>query len=130
MRAHIHAQTPTPTHPPTHTHILMLTHTRTNTHTHTHEHTQFIYSSSETDFSKPFFLTFFNTSMFSLYLLGFAFRQSWRDMVPPWPEWRCVAILSLVSFLLCIHCLHVFALGFAFKQRSRAVLRSCPSGGA
>eukprot|EP00123_Amoebidium_parasiticum_P020475 comp5043_c0_seq1/m.1139 comp5043_c0_seq1/g.1139 ORF comp5043_c0_seq1/g.1139 comp5043_c0_seq1/m.1139 type:complete len:491 (-) comp5043_c0_seq1:10-1482(-) len=40
------------------------------------------------DFSKPFFLTFFNTSMFGLYLLGFAFRQSWRDMWPTWPVLR------------------------------------------
>ena len=30
-------------------------------------------------FYKPFFLTFYNTSLFSIYLLGFLFIPSWRE---------------------------------------------------
>lgn len=32
-----------------------------------------------TGFDKPFFLTFFSTSLFSLFLSGFLFLKSWRD---------------------------------------------------
>ena len=31
------------------------------------------------DFSKPFFLTFYSTSLFSLYLFGFLLFPSWRS---------------------------------------------------
>lgn len=31
------------------------------------------------DFDKPFFLTYFSTSLFSLFLMGFVFFKSWRE---------------------------------------------------
>uniref|UniRef100_A0A7S0ZJA4 EamA domain-containing protein n=1 Tax=Timspurckia oligopyrenoides TaxID=708627 RepID=A0A7S0ZJA4_9RHOD len=52
--------------------------------------TQAIFGSR--DYDKPFALTFFNTSMFTVYLLGFIFNSSWRQMVssksdsPPDPK--------------------------------------------
>ena len=33
----------------------------------------------EQDFPHPFFLTYFSTSLFSLYLFGFAFSKKWRN---------------------------------------------------
>ena len=41
---------------------------------------QYIYD--ENDFSKPFFLTYFSTGLFSLNLLGFAISPRWR--ATPW----------------------------------------------
>ena len=41
------------------------------------ELSQFIFD--DADYSKPFFMTAFNTSMFSVYLLGFLFFPSWRE---------------------------------------------------
>jgi drug/metabolite transporter (DMT)-like permease len=38
---------------------------------------QFIFDNI--DFSKPFFLTFYSTSLFSLYLFGFLLFPSWRS---------------------------------------------------
>ena len=32
------------------------------------------------DYDKPFFTTYFKTSMFMVYLLGFAFSKSWRNI--------------------------------------------------
>lgn len=39
------------------------------------------YIFGESSFDKPFFLTYFSTALFSVYLLGFAFRPSWRDLL-------------------------------------------------
>lgn len=33
----------------------------------------------EQDFPHPFFLTYFSTTLFSLYLFGFAFSKKWRN---------------------------------------------------
>jgi hypothetical protein len=41
------------------------------------ELSQFIFDNA--DYSKPFFMTAFNTAMFSVYLLGFLFFPSWRE---------------------------------------------------
>lgn len=38
---------------------------------------QFIFTKQS--FNRPFFLTYYNTSLFSLYLLGFAFFKKWRN---------------------------------------------------
>ncbi|KNC73819.1 hypothetical protein SARC_13624, partial [Sphaeroforma arctica JP610] len=43
---------------------------------------KFIYSSGETSFNKPFFLSYYNASMFSVYLLGFVWRPQWRANWP------------------------------------------------
>lgn len=45
-------------------------------------------------FSSPFFLTYFNTSLFSLYLLGFLFRPAWwAPHAPPrWFFWMCCKV--------------------------------------
>ena len=44
-------------------------------------------------FNAPFFLTYFNTSLFSLYLLGFLIRPLWWPNGPPkalfWLHWSC-----------------------------------------
>jgi hypothetical protein len=40
---------------------------------------QFIYADDDTSFQRPFFVTFFDTSMFSVYLLGFVVCPSWTD---------------------------------------------------
>eukprot|EP01134_Creolimax_fragrantissima_P006987 CFRG6987T1 len=50
---------------------------------------KYIYSSSAASrFSKPFYLTFYNTAMFSVYLPGFLFKESWRQQIPTWDEFR------------------------------------------
>lgn len=41
------------------------------------EFTQYIYTTEK--FDKPFFTTYFKTSLFSLYLLGLCFWPPWRD---------------------------------------------------
>jgi solute carrier family 35 protein F5 len=53
---------------------------------------QFIFRNEK--FRAPFFLTYFNTSLFSLYLLGFLFRPAWwGEGGPPrwlfWLRWSC-----------------------------------------
>eukprot|EP01135_Chromosphaera_perkinsii_P010394 Nk52_evm66s2118 gene=Nk52_evmTU66s2118 len=40
---------------------------------------QFIYSSDDTSFSKPFFLTYYSTAAFTIHLIGFLFKRKWRD---------------------------------------------------
>ncbi|XP_065579097.1 solute carrier family 35 member F5-like isoform X3 [Artemia franciscana] len=42
------------------------------------ELTKFIYQ--DADYNKPFFTTYFKTALFSLYLLGFLWKKSWRKM--------------------------------------------------
>eukprot|EP01134_Creolimax_fragrantissima_P004402 CFRG4402T1 len=49
---------------------------------------KFIYSGSETNFNKPFFLSFYNASMFSVYLLGFLWRPKWREESPSWSQFK------------------------------------------
>ena len=39
---------------------------------------QYIFASQ--NFDSPLFLTYFSTSLFTLYLSGFCFRQDWRNM--------------------------------------------------
>jgi len=47
---------------------------------------QFIFTSQ--DFWAPFFLTYFNTALFTSYLLGFLFRPQWWGERGP-PRWMC-----------------------------------------
>jgi solute carrier family 35 protein F5 len=45
------------------------------------------YIFEDTNFSKPFFLTYLSTSLFSLYLVGFLFRADWV-VAPRWRSFR------------------------------------------
>jgi len=42
-----------------------------------HSYMQYIFINTE--FDKPFFTTYFKTSMFMVYLMGFMFSKSWRS---------------------------------------------------
>jgi solute carrier family 35 protein F5 len=55
---------------------------------------EFIFTNQ--NFSAPFFITYFNTGLFTLYLLGFLFRPAWwGDAGPPsWMPWMRLQCLG------------------------------------
>ena len=56
---------------------------------------QFIFD--DIDFSKPFFLTFYSTSLFSLYLFGFLLFPSWRSNTKCECHYNLSSLLSIQS---------------------------------
>ncbi len=55
---------------------------------------EFIFTNQ--NFSAPFFITYFNTGLFVLYLLGFLFRPAWWGDAGP-PRWMCWMRLACLS---------------------------------
>ena len=90
---------------------------------------QLIFDGNKFKFESPLFLTFYSTSLFSVYLLGFVFCKSWRRSFSGVCTGQpCVKMAQSVHVCVCVSsstARHVYVVQFACMHLSLRFVCLC-----